>query len=108
MSTSSPDKRPLPLGEHVLRLLIRVATERGYYTESLHKTNDHPERNISPDDVIHGLERDDWKLCKPPDWDVEHQNWEYLIGTVDIEGDELTVKVGAYPDEKRIRIITAW
>jgi hypothetical protein len=102
-------KRPrAPLSEKALRELICVALEKGYYTESLHRTDDHPERNISADDVIHGLEHSSWKFRKIPDWDDEHGGYEYLIRTVDIEGDELTIKLAAYPAEKRIKVITAW
>jgi hypothetical protein len=97
-----------PLTERALRDLIRVTLEKGYYTESLHRANDHPERNISLDDIIHGLERDGWKFRKTPDWDDEHASYEYLIRTVDIEGEELTIKLAAYPREKRIKVITAW
>ena len=104
MSTSSRGKRPSPLSENALRQHIRVALERGYYTESLH----HPERNISVEDVIHGIERSDWTLVGNPEWWEQNQTFKYRICTVDIDGDELTVILAAYPNEKRIEIITAW
>jgi hypothetical protein len=108
MSTGGQEKRPHPLSEHALRILIRVAMEKGYFRERLHAENDHPERNISADDVIHGLEREDWTLAMTPDYDEQHRSYEYLIRTVDIEGDKLEIKLAAYPDEKRIEVITRW
>ena len=108
MSTGRRNKRTAPLAGNALRELIRVALEKGYYTESLHSANDHPERNISPDYIIHGLERSDWELAKDPNWDDEHASYEYLIRTADIEGEELTIKLAIYPEEKRIKVITAW
>jgi hypothetical protein len=108
MSSESQARRPSPLGEHALRQLIRAALDRGYFTESLHAEAEHPERGISIDDVLFGLEREDWTLAKPPNYDERHRSWEYLIRTVDIEEDELHVKLAAYPAEKRIEIITRW
>jgi hypothetical protein len=81
---------------------------KGYVRETPHAENDHPERNLSIDDVLHGLERTDWVLARDPDYDTVHENWEYLIRTVDIDGHELNIKLAAYPAEKRIGIITRW
>jgi hypothetical protein len=107
---SKPDKleRPAPLGENALRQHIRTALEKGYYRETPHAEKDHPERNLSVDDVIHGLERRDWTLERAPNYDDKHQGWEYLIKTVDLEGDEMHIKLCAYPTDKRIVIITRW
>jgi hypothetical protein len=93
-----------PLHEHALRQLIRVALDKSYYREYLH----HPDRDISHDDVIHGLERSDWTLEGNPEWNNGNRTYRYKICTVDIEGDELKLIISAYPDEKRIEIITAW
>jgi len=81
-----------------------VALEKGYYTESLH----HPERNISIDDVIHGVEWDGWTLMGSPQWFEDRGCYRYRIRTVDIEGDELTIIIAAFPGEKRVGFITAW
>jgi hypothetical protein len=104
MSSRSQQERPQALNEHALRQLILVVIEKGYYTEYLH----HPERNISVDDVIHGLERSDWTLVGHPDWDESYRSYKYRICTADIEGEELTIVLAAYPNEKRIAILTAW
>src|SRR5258708_7504060 len=101
MSTGSRDKRPSPLNENALRQLIRVAIEKGYYTESLH----HPERNISVDDVIHGVERSDWSLIGNPEWCQYRHTYKYQLSTVDIDGDELTIIIAGYSEGKRIEFI---
>ncbi len=108
MSSGTEKDRPRPLTENGLRQLILTALEKGYVRESWHAESEHPERNISIDDVIHGLEREDWTLVKAPNYDDEHRSWEYLIKTVDIERDELHIKIAAFPAQKRIEIITRW
>lgn len=106
--TTEHETRPEPLSEDALRDLIALALEKGYYRESLHAEKDHPERNISADDVIFGLERSDWRLARKPDYDQEHKSWEYLIATKDIEGDELHIKIAAFPNVRRFEVISRW
>lgn len=108
-SSSSQDRRPSPLSERALRRLIREAIDKSYYRESFHAENDHPERNISADDVLYGLERNDWVIEGTPEWAGNpYNNWKYLIKTVDIEGDELHVLIAARPEYKRFKIISRW
>lgn len=108
MSTQKEKRPPSPLTEAALRHLIRVVTTKGYVRETPHAENDHPERNLSMEDVLHGLERTDWVLASKPNYDADHDNWEYLLKTVDVEGEELHIKLAAYPAEKRVEIITRW
>ena len=108
MSKLAQSERPDPLSIGALRQHIRLALDKGYFQEKNHAENDHPERNLSIDDVIHGLERKDWILEREPNYDEEHRGWEYLIKTVDIDGDELHIKLCAHPADKRIDIITRW
>ena len=105
---STDPKRPRPLGERALRSLIRRALNRGYFRESFHAEFEHPERHISIDDVVHGLGREDWTLAKPPDYDAAHGNWEYLIRTQDLEGQELHIKIAVFPRQNRVEVITRW
>jgi hypothetical protein len=97
-----------PLSEAGLRQVVRRALEKGFIRESMHSCVDRAYRSISDDDVRFGLERRGWKLAKPPNFDEEHRNPEYLIKTVDIEGDELHLKIAVYPAENRIWIITKY
>jgi hypothetical protein len=106
---SSPGvPRPPSMGERQLRDFIRFARKRGYYGETFHSEVERAHRNISPDDIAHGLDRDDWLLCREPNFDQEHNTWEYLIRTVDIEGDELHLKITVDEKSKRFEVITKW
>lgn len=106
---SSPNTaRPAPMGDQQLRDFIRAARKRGYYGESFHSEVERAHRNISPDDIAHGLDRDDWHQCKAPDFDEEHGTWEYLIHTVDIEGEELHLKITVDETNKRFEVISKW
>src|SRR5208282_4908290 len=92
---SSAGRRPKPpcLNQQQLREFVRRACERTYFKEAFHSEYERAYRNISPDDIVYGLEREDWKLCKEPDYDEEFENWEYLIQTWDIEGEEIHLKI---------------
>jgi hypothetical protein len=105
LSSTGPGK---PLTEAGLRQLITKALDKGFISESPHSSEDRAYRNISDDDMRYGLERGDWTIEKPPNYDQGHHSWEYLIRTVDIEGDELHLKVAAYPADNRIAVITKY
>jgi len=105
----SSEQHPAPaMSEGTLRNFLKRAIKRGYYKESFHAEAEHPERGLSVDDVLHGLERDDWKFAKPPDYDAKYGCWEYLIRTVDIGGDELHVKIAVHAQVGRFEVITRW
>jgi hypothetical protein len=105
---STRGKKPPPLGEKALRRFVWRVLSKGLYRESFHAKYEHPERGITTDDVIHGLERDDWIIAKKPNWDDEHGNWEYLIRTTDLDGKELHVKIAVFPAAGRLKVITRW
>jgi hypothetical protein len=108
MSTSKDKPRPRSLSANALRNLIQIAMARGYLVESEHAESHHPERNISIDDVIFGLKQPNWILARAPDWDNDHNNWEYLVKTVNIEGDALEVKLAALPEFNKIVVVSRW
>lgn len=108
MSISEKRNLPPALSESGLRGLILFAINKAYYRESFHAEDEHLERHISIDDVLYGLERDAWVFAEPPNFDERHKSWEYLISTTDIEGDQLTIKIAAFPDDKRFEVITRW
>ena len=58
------------------------------------------------EDLLYGLERSGWTLAAPPDYDAEHKNWEYKIKTVDIEGDELCLKIAPNPSDGTVIVVT--
>jgi hypothetical protein len=106
--SSSEAPRPPHMGEQQLREFVRVARRKGYYGETFHSEVERAHRDISPDDIAYGLDREDWYQCRQPDFDEEHNNWEYLIHTVDIEGDELHLKIAVDEKNKRFEVISKW
>jgi hypothetical protein len=106
----SSSKRPNPLSESALRQAINKVLDRGFIREAFHSEVERAERNISEDDIRYGLERKDWTLAKPPNWDdsPKHKTWEYLIKTVDVDQEELHLKIAVYPNENRLKVITKY
>lgn len=99
-------QRPKPLSEAALRSFITKALEKGWIRESWHSEVERSYRNISYEDVLYGLEFSDWVFAAPPNYDEKHKNWEYLIKTQDLEGEELQLKVAAKIDDKTLIIIS--
>lgn len=99
----------LPVAQ--LKELVNDAlSPNGYFTESFHAARDHSERNVSVDDVIHGLKFDGWTL-KSSEFDDTHGRWKYKIKTEDVEGDELVIVFNCWRKERGkpcIKIITRW
>jgi hypothetical protein len=100
--------QPTPpfLNLNALRQLITKAVEKGWVREVFHAEHERAYRNISMEDVLYGLERSDWTLAAPPNYDAEHRNWEYQIKTVDIEGVELGLKIAPNPTDGTVIVIT--
>lgn len=97
-----------PMSEAGLRQAVSKAIAKGFIREMPHSEKDRAYRNISDEDVRHGLERKTWTLARIPNYDNDHKSWEYLIKTVDIEGDELHLKIAVYPADNRICVITKY
>jgi hypothetical protein len=93
------------LTAEALRSVIEEAIVNGHVRESWHARQDHPERNISLDDVLHGLKATDWTML--PEHDNVRNSWKYKISTEDIEGVELTLVIVPL-DANTIRVITKW
>jgi len=105
---SSSGARPQPFTAEELRAFIREALSSGSYREIGHSRIDRTYRNIRNDDIVHGLERDDWQLVDAPEFDPKRACWRYKISTVDVEGDPLNLIVSARTELCRIDIITKW
>lgn len=98
--------RPKKLTVNALRQFIGKAIDKGWVREKWHSEHDRAYRNISNEDVLYGLERSDWTLAATPDYDEDHGSWEYEIKTVDIEGEELHLKVAPIPSDGVVWVIT--
>ena len=99
-------KQPKPLSEAALRQLVSKALEKGWVREAFHSEHERAYRNISGEDVLYGLERPDWTIVGFPDYDKNHHNWEYLIKTCDLEGDELQLKIVPNVADGTVKIVT--
>jgi hypothetical protein len=98
--------QPKPLSGAALRQLIAKAVEKGWVRETFHSEHERAHRNISDEDILYGLERADWIIVSPPDYDKEHNSWEYLIKTCDLDGVELHLKVVPGPADGTVKVIT--
>jgi hypothetical protein len=88
---------------------MKVAVTDGSVIPPFHTWTDHPERNISMDDIIAGLTCEEWTLAKTEyDAGPKYKNWKYYIKTKDAEGDELLLLISANPERLSIKVITTW
>jgi hypothetical protein len=86
-----------PLSESALRQLVTSAVEKEWVREAFHSEHERSHRNISYEDILYGLERSDWSLAAPPDFE-----------TVDIEGVELHLKIAPRVDDGTVLVITKY
>jgi hypothetical protein len=75
--------------------------------ETFHARFDHPERGLSLDDVIHGLERP-WAFSLPPKFNQVEWQWKYSITTESIEGEPIVMIVAVDTANRRFEVITRW
>ena|ERR1700756_1196593 len=107
MSSFGKAPRPACMGDQQLREFVRAARKRGYYGETFHSEVERAYRNISPDDIAHGLDWPDWVL-ESSEFNEEHEEWKYLIKTIDIEGEELHLLIAVDEKSKRFEVISKW
>jgi hypothetical protein len=101
-------QQPKQLSLSALRQFVSKAIEKGWVRETFHAEHDRAYRNISNEDVLHGLERPDWSLAAPPNYSADHNNWQYKIKTLDVEGEELHLIVSPRSSDGTLRIITKY
>lgn len=106
VSASSVPSQPA-LDEDRLRVVLQRIIYYGEVKEAFHSAHERAERNISQDDILAMLEGQ-WTLAAAPDWDIEHKNWEYKLSGLDLEGDELVLKIAVNEEMQRILIITKY
>jgi hypothetical protein len=108
--TSEGGHKPKALNEKGVRKVLDAAlSDKGYYIESFsfHARFDHPERRISIDDVLFGL-RNPWRGCKVDEFNDDEWQWQYLIKTHDVDGNEIVVSIGLDPKNAKFTIVTAF
>ncbi len=98
--------KPGPLTEAALRQFIAKALDKDWIRESFHSEVERADRNISHDDVIHGLERN-WTLIEVrPPTESWHKGYSYKLQTVDLETDELILVVCPDLETQTLKVAT--
>jgi hypothetical protein len=100
---------PRCLGEGELRSLVSDALDKhpDGSNDTFHARFDHLERNLSQDDVIHGLERQ-WNFDRPPVFNNDEWQWKYYIATESIDGDELLIIIAVDTLNRSFEVVTRW
>lgn len=102
---TSKGTRPKPLSAAEVRKVVLEAINSYSYVESSHARLDHPERMISLQDVIYGLERS-WRSCQPAEFNEFEWQWKYRIRTTDLDDDDLTIIVAVDSRNSRFEVVT--
>ncbi len=101
---------PGSLSREELRSIVLAALAGDEPTggrETFHARFDHPERGISIDDVVFGLEQE-WKSCRAERFDSKEWQWRYRIETETIDGDPLVLIVAVDSASKSFMVVTRW
>ena len=75
--------------------------------ETYHARYGHPERGLTLDDVIHGLEGP-WKFERPPEFNNDEWQWKYRIATESIDGDPLIIIIAVDTPNRSFEVVTRW
>lgn len=103
----SHTKKAKPLLAIALRQFLKKALDRGWYEEAYHPKVERAFRNISDEDLVHGLELSTWVIEKTEPA-REKGLFKYTIRTADIEGVELHIVVLPFLETQRFKIITKY
>jgi hypothetical protein len=106
---TSSSVRPKPLRtEEVQKVVIEAISHESFcesHVASWHTRFDHPERMISIQDVLYGLEHK-WRSCGPEEFNESEWQWKYRIKTTDLDDQRLTIIVALDPKNKRFVVVT--
>lgn len=105
---SSQGYRPPALSSAELRKLVLDAIQEApdKNRESFHALFDHPERGLSADDVIHGLESD-W-VVRQKKFNEDEWQWNYVIQTESIDGEPMEIVIAVDTCRREFVVITRW
>lgn len=101
---------PECLSEAELKKLLLEALENvpdWSSPETFHALFDHLERELSSDDVIHGIESE-WAFERPPRFDRDHWQWKYFLAAESVDGDPITIVVAVNTRDREFVIVTRW
>jgi len=63
-------------------------------------------RNVLMSDVIHVL--DNGRISKPPEWNQDHEEYNYFISEEDSEGMKLTLKIAISKEKDMVTLVTVY
>lgn len=101
---------PPCLSEEELRSLVDDSLENGPESgarPTFHALFDRLDRNLSLDDVIHGLDRP-WNFDRRPVFNKEEWQWKYYIATESIDGDEILIIIAVDTLNRSFEVVTRW
>ena len=99
---------PKSLSEAELRSLLMDTIESApgsKSTETFHARYDHPERGLTIDDVIHGLQGP-WTFQRSPEFNNKHWQWKYRLAAKTLEDEDLTIIVAVDTTNRTFEVIT--
>jgi|SRR3954470_16326239 hypothetical protein len=106
---TSQGTRPKPLSAVEVQKLVLEAICHESYSEShvtsWHARFDHPERMISIQDVLYGLEHK-WRSCRPEKFNQAEWQWKYRIKTTNLDDERLTIIIALDPRHQRFEVVT--
>jgi len=100
---------PPYLKEGELRALVlqALANHPEDSSETFHARFGHLERNLSQDDVIHGLEGP-WTYERSPEFNNDEWQWKYRLATESIDGDPLVIIIAVDTPDRSFEVVTRW
>lgn len=102
--------KPEHLSEADLKKLLLEALEDvpdWNSPETFHARFDHPERGLTTDDVIHGIEGD-WTFERSPKFDEDNWQWRYFLAAESVDGDPITIIVAVDTSNRSFLVVTRW
>ena len=75
--------------------------------ETFHALYGHPERGLSSNDVMHGLERM-WTFERSPVFNEDFWQWKYYLDTESVGGDPITIIIAVDTLRREFEVITRW
>ncbi len=101
---------PPSLSATELRTLLLKAIEGATgekNPETYHARFDHPERGLTTDDVLHGIEGP-WTFERPPKFNRQQWQWKYRLAAKTIDDEDMTIIVAVDTMSRTFEVITRW
>ena len=98
-------ERPRPLGPaEAFEAIQRLLREGDVLGWSAHARQRALERGVTADDVRQVLVAG--TVSTTPEWNDRFQNWNYVVGGRDCDGERLAIVIALVPAQCRVTIVT--